>query len=221
MTQDQTPDPNILRCALKKTASVVSRHILFASKAVVATTAIILAGAGAIYGTAAIWSVIGTPLTALVTATISALFAIPWYYYALAAIPVAYFGYSLVWCMARNITEDDWKSVDIEKTLALAAFTALAFAALAVIALAPADFTALALAALVALALAALALAALAVIALASAALAFAALAFVALAALASDSNYGSPAYFVIRFIGAYRHSRKRLLAEKNTRGKS
>ena len=175
---NEIPDPNLLRCAIKKTTSVVSKHILYASYMIVAITVAAIACMG-IFG---VWQAISPILERLWQLFAVAIVSIPWYLYGIAAIAAIYFGYSLLWCMARNLTDEDWQSEKAknfwEDVIALA--LALAIAAIAALAIT--------IAAIAALALAALALAALAAIALAA-----------------------SPDCKALLFIGAYLHYRKRM----------
>jgi len=93
---------DILKCTIKKSVDVVKKLVLAVSYAVVAGTTITIS----IYGIVGIWQAIQNPLHMVV----SFLSGIPWYYYAgivaIAAVPV----YSFLWCVARELTEDDWES---------------------------------------------------------------------------------------------------------------
>jgi len=103
---------SLLRCTIKKTTSVLGKHILWASCVIDALAAIVLA----YFGVVGIWQVFGPVAT-------SAVLAIPLWIYAFAVIVICYFGYGLVWCVARDLTDEDWQSErakDISKTLALA-----------------------------------------------------------------------------------------------------
>ena len=98
---NEIPDPNLLRCAIKKTTSVVSKHILYASYMIVAI---------ACMGIFGVWQAISPILERLWELFVVAIVSIPWYLYGIAAIAAIYFGYSLLWCMARNLTDEDWQS---------------------------------------------------------------------------------------------------------------
>ena len=138
---------SLLKCTLKKGAATFWKHLKYA-----AWIAVGLAVMVGLYlmGTAILpLAMTVLALVEIVTSNILAVLAsVPWWVYALAAVPVAYLGYGFLWCVARDLIEDDWKS-DAANAFAL---TLAAFA----LALAPALTPALTLAAL-ALAFAALA----------------------------------------------------------------
>ena len=171
--EPEITDKSLLRCTIKKSASVLSKIILYASYCIVGLTAAALA----YFGIKGLYE-LGAPALEKIYVYLA---GVPWYYYAgaiaLAAIPV----YSLLWCIARELTEEDWKS-DEASALTVLAPTVLALTAL----------TALAVLALTALtALTALALAVL------------------ALTALSDDSS--SMWYYAYRFVGAaYHHYKKK-----------
>ena len=124
----------------------------------------------------------------VISAYVACIAAIPplvfWGSVIVGVIAVGVLGYSLVWCMVRNLQDCDWKS-DTAIIVALALTALAALAAITSAALA-------ALAALVALA-------------------ALTALALIALPALADNPK--SSWYYVFRFIGAYLNYRKRMKA--------
>lgn len=110
-------DKSLLRCTLKKSADVTAKVVLYASYAVVGITATVLA----IYGMIALYSVAINPIEEILNAiwnwslpstiyvvVISLITSIPWYVYAgivaIAIIPI----YSFLWCVARELTEEDW-----------------------------------------------------------------------------------------------------------------
>ena len=173
-------DRSLLKCTIKKSADVLNKVVLYGPYVIAAITAIVIGTAIVYFGITKLWEPIVNVISAAITAIWAVLSAIPWYVYvggvAVMAIPV----YSLLWCIVRELTEEDWNS-DIAKDIALAA---LAFA--------------------LALALAALAFAAFALAAFAFALAALAALAFAAFAAFA----FADPKIFLV--IGAYLHYRKR-----------
>lgn len=114
-------DASLLRCTLKKSWSVFGKVLKYGTYLVGAIVAIVFA----FYGAIAIYELV-TPGLASVW---QFMVAVPWYYYVgivgVAAIPV----YSALWCIARDLTEEDWKS-DAAKNSAFTVF-ALAFFALA------------------------------------------------------------------------------------------
>ena len=155
MTSDIT-DKSLLRCTVKKSVHVTERLIVYASFAVVATTIVAIAAFGALN--------LLPPLLELSLTVIagvwSVLASIPWYYYAGAAAVGAIPVYSFLWCVARDLTEEDWRSKSANDSAialalaALAAFAALAFAFVPFAAFAAFASIALALAAFAAFALA-------------------------------------------------------------------
>jgi hypothetical protein len=146
-------DKSLLRCTIKKSVDVAKKIGKYAA----GTALGILAAVLVIYGAIGIWTIAADPAYKYLTAIVSFLFSIPWYYYAgvaaIAAIPV----YSFLWCVARELTEEDWESNEAV-TLALTALVALALAlALASLALASLPLALAFLALALALALASLA----------------------------------------------------------------
>ena len=122
---------SLLRCTWNKSVDVFKKVLLCVS--------------GFVVGVAALWiahfiasTVVWKPLVNLISDTISViwliltslgniLLAIPWYVYvgaiALLAIPL----YSLIWCIARELTDEDWKSDEAE---AYAGFVFISFVTL-------------------------------------------------------------------------------------------
>jgi len=93
MIEEEIPkDVSLLRCTLKKSEQVFTKVILLVSYAIVALA---LIGCGYLLFTGVLIPII---------------VAIPWYYYvagiAILAIPV----YSFLWCIARELTDEDWES---------------------------------------------------------------------------------------------------------------
>ena len=124
MCPDQIPeDVNLLRCTVKKSWSVTKHLILCTSYLIDGIAAAILA----FFGITGIWNALSPIAERLWEAITGALFAVPWWCYVivlgLAAIPV----YSALWCMARNLTEEDWQS-EKANDFALAVVVAFAFA---------------------------------------------------------------------------------------------
>jgi len=136
MTNEIQPNQNLFTCTVKKSWNVTQKWVLYASYAVVGMTAAILAcvGAWVLFGALypallAIWDCSG-----LIVFTIwFILSSIPWYCYVIVVALAAILIYSLLWCIARNLTEDDWQSgsakdISEEITLVLTLLTLLAFA---------------------------------------------------------------------------------------------
>jgi signal transduction histidine kinase len=124
-------DASLLRCTWKKSISVLQKVVLYASYVITGLAGVAVAGFIAWKG----FEVIVPVLLAIV----AILVMIPWYYYAgviaLGSIPA----YSLLWCMARDLKDEDWQS-ETAKTIAAAFAFAAVFAAFAVFAAAFAAF---------------------------------------------------------------------------------
>ena len=124
----ETNDKSLLRCTIKKSADVVKKLVMYASYIIVAAAAV----ESSLYEFVGIWNAIQDPIKYAV----ALLVGIPWYYYAgvvaLAAIPV----YSLLWCVARELTDEDWNS-NKAKDVAFAIAVAGAFAFIIAFAIAP------------------------------------------------------------------------------------
>ena len=100
-------DKSLLRCTWKKSADVLKKVVIYGLYSAV-TIILITAIAAVGY---LIWLGFNSSLATIIySSIISLLVSIPWYVYvgviALLAIPV----YSLVWCIARELTEEDWES---------------------------------------------------------------------------------------------------------------
>jgi len=111
MIEEEIPkDVSLLRCTVKKSQQVFAKVILLVSYAIVVLA---LLGCGYLLFTGVL---------------IPSIVVIPWYYYlagiAILAIPV----YSFLWCIARELTDEDWDSKEA-KALAAAVFAAAVFAA--------------------------------------------------------------------------------------------
>jgi len=115
---DIPKDASLLRCAIEKSWSVSKKIGLWLGGIAIALIACYAIYLGATSQTAStIWSDF-TGFIAL----------IPWELWAVIIGIGAIFGYSLVWCMARNLTDKDWQS-ETAKNIAVAfAFVAVAFA---------------------------------------------------------------------------------------------
>ena len=125
---DIPKDASLLRCAIEKSWSVSKKIGLWLGGIAIALIACYAIYLGATSQTAStIWSDF-TGFIAL----------IPWELWAVIIGIGAIFGYSLVWCMARNLTGEDWGSKKA-KAFAFALAVALSFA-LAAVALALAAF---------------------------------------------------------------------------------
>ena len=101
---------NLMRCAVKKTISMLDRHVLYASYMIVAASVLCVLFLGSIWIFIPMAYQLITSLQPVMTNIINGLCAVPWYVYVIIAIPAMYFGYSLVWCIARELTDKDWGS---------------------------------------------------------------------------------------------------------------
>ena len=124
MIEEEIPkDVSLLRCTLKKSEQVFTKVILLVSYAIVALA---LIGCGYLLFTGVLIPII---------------VAIPWYYYvagiAILAIPV----YSFLWCIARELTDEDWESGEA-KALAGVVGAAVCAAVCAAVVVAAAVFAA-------------------------------------------------------------------------------
>jgi hypothetical protein len=119
-------DKSLLRCTIKKSVDVAKKIGKYAA----GTALGILAAVLVIYGAIGIWTIAADPAYKYLTAIVSFLFSIPWYCYAgivaITAIPV----YSLLWCVARELTEEDWESNEAAYLTLASLPLALAFLAL-------------------------------------------------------------------------------------------
>ena len=147
MTETEiTKDASLLRCAIKKSWSVSKKIGLWLGGIAVALVACYVIYLGATSQTAAtVWANFTgwcSSAAGIITGFIA---LIPWELWAVIIGIGAIFGYSLVWCMARNLTDKDWQSETAKNiAFAAAAFAAFAaFAAAAAVAFAFADSKAL------------------------------------------------------------------------------
>ena len=125
MIEEEIPkDVSLLRCTVKKSQQVLAKVVLLVSYAIVALA---LLGCGLITGVL-IPNV--SPIIAAIIEGIwkivAVLLSIPWYYYvasvAILAIPV----YSFLWCIARELTEEDWNSKEAKSVACVVAAVAIA-----------------------------------------------------------------------------------------------
>ena len=104
MIEEEIPkDVSLLRCTVKKSQQVFAKVILLVSYAIVVLA---LLGCGYLLVT----GVLIPGVVPIVTVIVAAVISIPWYYYvagiAILVIPV----YSFLWCIARELTDEDWIS---------------------------------------------------------------------------------------------------------------
>jgi membrane protein implicated in regulation of membrane protease activity len=95
-------DKSLLRCTVKKSVHLTERLIVYASFAIVA----LIVGVGAM---TILPPMVGIAL-GLLAVCWSVLASIPWYCYVCATVIVSIPLYSFLWCVARDLEEEDWKS---------------------------------------------------------------------------------------------------------------
>lgn len=110
MTSKEITDKSLLMCTIKKSVSILVKTIKYGSYLVVGLTAAILSG----YGLVAVYEVIAPAITAVIGQIVTIFSGLAWYYQIVAVgivvvIP-AIVVYSFSWCVARELTGDDWKS---------------------------------------------------------------------------------------------------------------
>ena len=108
MIEEIPKDVSLLRCTLKKSEQVFSKVVLLVSYAIVVLA---LLGCGYLLFTGVL---------------IPSIVVIPWYYYlagiAILVIPV----YSFLWCIARELTDEDWDSGEAKALVVALIIAALA-----------------------------------------------------------------------------------------------
>jgi hypothetical protein len=135
MTTEEIPEKNLLTCWRKKAVSVTWKVALAASCIIDGIVILALA----YLGLSGLWSVMAGPALAVIEAGISVLFGIPWYVYAFVFFVLAIFGYSFLWRIARELTDEDWKSKEANAFAFALATLALAFAIALALAVDPVD----------------------------------------------------------------------------------
>ena len=141
MTADDIPkDAPLLRCWLKKSWSTSKKVGLWLGGIAVVLIAAYVAWLGLTSQIAAkIWAEVTGWCGAIISGILDYIAAIPplvfWGSVVVGAIIVGVLGYSLVWCVARNLQDSDWES-DPAINSAGALVLVLALAALAALALA-------------------------------------------------------------------------------------
>jgi hypothetical protein len=117
MKEPEINDPSLLRCTVKKSIQVIKKLSLYV--AALAVMAII--GYGIYLGLPTLTKIAGMVVDVLVS-IVTVLVSIPWYYYVGAVVIAAIPTYSFIWCVARNLTDEDWNS-DTAKNVAVAVDT--------------------------------------------------------------------------------------------------
>jgi len=172
--EEISKDVSLLRCTLKKSQQVFAKVVLYISYIIVALA---LLGCGYLLVT----GILIPGVAPIVAAIVVGVLMIPWYYYAGSVIILAIPVYSFLWCIARELTDEDWNSREAKDiTLATIALADVVAAAVFVVAAA-------------------------ATIAAVAAALVVAAGAIAALIVAADTNNK------LMRFPGAYLHYRRRI----------
>jgi len=114
MLPEQITDPNIFRCAFKKGNAVIAKHLLLACYLIDAIAGIGIAYLGItkllLPNALIVFGYTESYLGSYLGYVIGILLSIAWYWYVIAAIVIAYYGYGLLWCIARDLTKEDWKS---------------------------------------------------------------------------------------------------------------
>jgi len=186
---DQIDDKSLLRCTVKKSVHVFERLFVYIAYLIVGCTI----GAITYLG---VTNILFPSVAYGVIVAVAFLVSIPWYYYAGAVALLAVPAYSFLWCVARDLTEEDWESNSANNFAVAVAFAAAASA------FAAAAFAAFVFAVASAFAFAFAAAAAFAAVSVAFAFAAFAAFAAVAFA-FADPVDKITVWYYVFRFLGA------------------
>jgi hypothetical protein len=183
-------DKSLLRCTWNKSVDIFKKVLLVVSVVLFVVSLVVVSLLGLVIivkGLELFWTYLWTDvyywLEIIISPVITFLFGIPWYVYAGGVVVLAIPVYSLVWCIARELTDEDWKSESAKDiAFVLAALVATALAALAALVVLVALTIAIALALVLAFVLA-----------------------FVLPITLAFANNYK-----IYLFPGAYLHYRKR-----------
>ena len=130
MTDEEIPkDVSLLRCTLKKSQQVFAKVVLNISYIIVVLA---LIGCGYLLFTGVLIPIISPVVAAIIAGIwtiVAVILIIPWYYYlagiAILVIPV----YSFLWCIARELTDEDWESGEAKALAAAAVFAAAVAAA--------------------------------------------------------------------------------------------
>jgi len=112
-------DKSLLKCTIKKSIDVLNKVVLYGLYVV---TIIILITTMAAVGYL-IWLGFNSSLATIIySSIISLLVSIPWYVYVGAIATLAIPVYSLLWCIAREFTEEDWNCWMSRESSSLFAF---------------------------------------------------------------------------------------------------
>lgn len=128
MAEEPITDKSLVRCWMKKTASVSEKFIKYGSYLVVGLAASVIA----FYGLIGVYEVIAPVVRAIIDGiwqvinqVIALFLGLAWYYQIVAVgvvvvIP-AIVTYSFLWCIARELTEDDWENENLSIVIWLVA----------------------------------------------------------------------------------------------------
>ena len=119
-------EPSLLRCTLKKSRAVSKKIGLWLGGIAVGLITCYCVYLGVTSSAAANFT--GWCISAAGTIA-GVMLLVPWELWAIVIGVVSILVYSLVWCMARNLTDEDWES-KIAKNVELATLSALTFIAL-------------------------------------------------------------------------------------------
>ena len=206
MTDDTQKDAPLLRCWLKKSWSTSKKVGLWLGGIAVVLIAAYVAWLGLTSQTAAkIWAALTGWCGSIISGILNYIAAIPplvfWGSVVVVVAMVTIFGYSLTWCMARNLQDSDWGS----DTATAIAFAAIAFAI---------AITFVAIASAITITFAAIAFTAITFVATT---ITFAAIAFAAIAISFATEDKSSMWYYAFRFLGVYLNYRNRIKATSTT----
>ena len=118
MIEEEIPkDVSLLRCTVKKSQQVLAKVVLYISYIIVALA---LLGCGYLLVT----GVLIPGIIPVVTVIIAAILSIPWYYYVAGIVILAIPVYSFLWCIARELTDEDWESKEAKSVACVVAAVA-------------------------------------------------------------------------------------------------
>lgn len=116
-----TEEKSMLRCTVRKFVSVTHKALKWGS---ITGVFILVIGAMGWIGwsirdqISAGWQTFVSVCAGAVGLILGPIAAVPWYAWVVLAIPCAMLGYSFLWCVARELRDEDWKS-DIAANVAV------------------------------------------------------------------------------------------------------
>jgi len=108
MTDEITEDKNLLRCTLKKSYQVFTKLLWCALYAVIVSAILIGISYCGYYGLPVAISII----TTVIGTVWGIIVLVPWWVHVGVVIIAAILIYSFLWCIARELTDEDWNSED-------------------------------------------------------------------------------------------------------------